>query len=131
MRSRLQRFMYGRYGQDDLNRFMIILALIFSVLSIFTRWVLLNSLGMILLLLTVFRMFSRNVSARAQENYEFLRSKGKVVQFFRNIKLRISQRNTHRFYRCPSCRQQLRVPKGKGTIAIRCPKCKTSFTKRT
>ena len=131
MRSWLQRFMYGRYGQDDLSRFMIILALIFSVLSIFTRWVLLNSLGMILLFLTAFRMFSRNTSARAQENLGYLRARGKVIQFFKNIKLRLSQRSTHRFYRCPSCKQQLRVPKGKGLITIRCPKCKTSFERKT
>ncbi|NLC44877.1 MAG: hypothetical protein GX783_11450 [Clostridiales bacterium] len=131
MRSWLQRFMYGRYGQDDLSRFMIILALIFSVLSIFTKWVLLNSLGMVLIFLIAFRMFSRNTTARAQENYGYLRMRGKVIQFFKNIKLRLSQRNTHRFYRCPSCKQQLRVPRGKGLITIRCPKCKTSFEKKT
>ncbi len=131
MRSWLQRFMYGRYGQDDLSRFMIILALIFSVLSIFTRWVVLNTLGMVLIFLTAFRMFSRNTSARAQENYGYLRARGKVIQFFKNIKLRLTQRNTHRFYRCPSCKQQLRVPKGKGLITIRCPKCKTSFKQKT
>ncbi|HCS72906.1 MAG TPA: hypothetical protein DIW17_03415 [Clostridiales bacterium] len=131
MRSWLQRFMYGRYGQDNLSRFLIVLALVLSVVSIFTRWVLLNYLGMVLLIVSIFRMFSRNASARAQENYGYLRAKGKVIQFFKQIKLKINQRDTHRFYRCPSCKQQLRVPRGKGLITIRCPKCKTSFTKKT
>ncbi len=131
MRSWLQRFMIGRYGQDDLSRFMIVLALILSVISMFTRWMVLNSLGMVLLLVSTFRMLSRNTTSRVQENYKYLRAKGKVIQFFRQIKLKLNQRKTHRFYRCPSCKQQLRVPRGKGLITIHCPKCKTSFTQKT
>lgn len=131
MKAWFQRFMYGRYGHDDLNNFLIIFALIISAISLLTRWIWLNPLSLILLFISIFRMLSRNSSARAQENYGYLRVKNKIIQFFRQIKSQFSQRKTHRFFRCPSCKQQLRVPKGKGLINIRCPKCQTSFTKKT
>jgi DNA-directed RNA polymerase subunit RPC12/RpoP len=66
-----------------------------------------------------------------RENFAFLRLKGKFTDFFGYIKMRLNQRKTHRFYKCPSCKQRLRVPKGKGRISIRCSKCGTSFEKKT
>ncbi len=131
MRTRLERFMYGRYGQDDLTRFLSILVLIICIVAIFTKWTILNSLAMVLLFFCIFRMFSRNTEKRGWENIAFLRVKGKFIRFFSNIKIRLSQRKIHRFYKCPDCKQQLRVPKGKGRISIRCPKCHTSFEKKT
>ena len=131
MKAWLGRFMYGRYGQDNLNRFLTVLALILFVVSIFTRWSVLNSLAMVILVFCLFRMFSRNTEKRGRENLAYLNVAGKVTGFFKRIKTRLSQMKTHRFYKCPSCKQQLRVPKGKGRINIRCPKCQMSFEKRT
>lgn len=131
MRTRLQHFMYGRYGQDDLNRALLVFAIILYAVSIFTRLTILTSLGLVLLVLCIFRMFSRNARERAQENFAFLGMKGKIVQKLRLIKTWFRQRKTHRFYKCPSCKQTLRVPKGKGRIIIRCPKCQMSFEKKS
>jgi predicted membrane protein len=131
MKAWLGRFMYGRYGQDDLNRFLTVLSLIFLVTAIFTQWAILNSLTMVLLIFCIFRMFSRNTEKRGRENLAYLNAKGKVTGFFKRKKSRLSQTKTYRFYKCPSCKQQLRVPKGKGRINIRCPKCQMSFEKRT
>jgi predicted membrane protein len=131
MEAWLQRFMYGRYGQDNLNSFLSIFALILCVISILTQWTILNSLALVLLFFSIFRMFSRNAEKRGQENMAFLCIKGKVTGFFSRIKIQMKQRKTHRFYNCPSCKQQLRVPKGKGRVRIRCPKCHTSFEKKT
>ncbi|MGI6160434.1 MAG: zinc finger domain-containing protein [Christensenellales bacterium] len=131
MKDWLRRFMYGRYGQDHLNRFLSIVALIILVASMITRSSILNTLALIILIFNIFRMFSRNLEKRRQENMAYIRLRGKVMSFFNGFKSRMAQRNTHRFYKCPSCRQQLRVPKGKGRISIRCPKCQTSFEKKT
>ncbi len=131
MRARLERFMYGRYGQDNLNRVLSISALILCIIALFTRWTILNSLAMVLLFYCIFRMFSRKTERRGQENMTFLRAKGRITQIYSTIKTRMNQRKTHRFYKCPSCKKQLRVPKGKGRISIRCPKCNASFEKRT
>jgi|LFRM01.2.fsa_nt_gb hypothetical protein len=131
MKAWLQRFMLGRYGYDDLSHFSTIFAVILSLISLFTRWRVLTLLALILLSFSTFRIYSRNIEKRAQENYAFLRVKGKLSRSFNQIKLQWDQRKTHRFYRCPACKQQLRVPRGKGHLIIHCPKCKTSFEKKT
>lgn len=131
MRAWLERFMYGRYGQDNLNRFLFVLALILSIVSLFTRLAILNSLAMVLLFFSIFRMFSRNTEKRARENFAYLRITERFTRFFSHIKTRLRQRKVYRFYRCPTCKQELRVPKGKGRICIRCPKCQASFEKET
>ncbi|MDX9871648.1 MAG: hypothetical protein RBT41_04415 [Clostridia bacterium] len=131
MKAWLQRFMYGRYGQDDLSRFLTVLALIFGAIALWMKWQLLNSLAVVLLFFCLFRVFSRNAEKRRRENLSFLRLKNKIVRSLNQRKLRFSQRKTHRFYTCPSCRQQLRVPRGKGSIVVRCPKCRTSFGEKT
>ena len=131
MKAWFQRFMYGRYGQDNLNRFLSIFALILCIISMLTQWVFLNSLALALLFFSIFRMFSRKAEKRRQENLAFLRIKGKVTGFFSRNKERLHYSKTHRFYKCPSCKQSLRVPRGKGRVLIHCPKCHASFEKRT
>ena len=131
MRAWIERFMYGRYGQDNLNRFLFIFALILSLVSLLTRFAIVNSLALALLVVSIFRMFSRNAEKRARENFAYLRVTERFTHFFSHIKTRLHQRKSYRFYRCPSCKQQLRVPKGKGRIRIRCPKCQVSFEKET
>ena len=130
MKERLRQFMSGRYGNDDLNRFMSIAALVLLVISMLTKWTIFNSLAMAVLILSIFRTFSKNTAKRGQENYAYLRLRGKVTGWFTSKKKRFAQRKTHRFYKCPKCRTQLRVPKGVGNINITCPKCKTSFKKK-
>lgn len=131
MRAWMERFMYGRYGQDQLNRVLFIFALVLSIVSLFTRLAIVYSLAMVLLVFSMFRMFSRNIERRARENFSYLRIAERFTRFFSRIKTRLQQRKTYRFYRCPSCKQELRVPKGKGRIRIRCPKCQVSFEKET
>lgn len=137
MRNWLQRLMYGRYGTDQLNRFLLVLTLIFLVLSMFTSGIFywLSLIGMVLL---YFRMFSRNTYKRAAENEAYLRITDRIRGFFTRSGKGGGRsgagRNTdamHRVFPCPSCRQKIRVPKGKGKIAIRCPKCGAEFVKRT
>ncbi|GHU82792.1 Zn-finger containing protein [Clostridia bacterium] len=131
MRARFERFMYGRYGQDDLSRFVSIFALVLWGVSLFTGWTLLYSLALALLVVGVFRTFSRNIEKRRQENLWFLGVKGRVSRFVVQSKTRVAQRKTHRYYKCPSCKQLLRVPKGKGSISINCPKCHTTFERKS
>ena len=123
MMNGMQRVMAGRYGHDRLNMAMLILGLILSIISSFTRVklvVLLTTLGSYALLgVTLFRCFSRNTYKRYSENRKFLL----LVDRFKD--------RSHRYYACPKCRQTVRVPKGKGKIAITCPKCREKFVKKT
>ena len=131
MKEKLQRFMMGRYGADALGKFMIGLALVLLVVSIFFRrgpWYL---LALVVLILTYFRMFSRNVQKRYAENQWYLKKIGPVKGWFARQKSYAAQRKTHHIYTCPNCKQKIRVPKGKGKISIRCSKCGTEFIKRS
>ena len=129
MREKLQRFMMGRNGTDDLNRFLMIVWIILWVIELFTKNGILSILSFALLIYLYFRMFSRNLSKRYRENVAYLNMKNKITSKFRSKKSEMQQRKTHHIYKCPTCKQKIRIPRGKGRICITCPKCKTEFTK--
>lgn len=129
MRDRMMRFMMGRYGNDPLNQVLTVAALALMLLSFL--WQPLYVLALALLVFTLFRMFSRNIEKRRAEAMAWEGLKGKVVHFFGGAKNRAAGSKTHRYYRCPNCQQQLRVPKGKGRVSIDCPKCHQCFEKKT
>jgi LSD1 subclass zinc finger protein len=108
-----------------------ILALLCYGASAFTRWLPLYALAFLLMAAALFRMLSRNLERRRREAYVYVRLIGRVRGLAPHIRQRVRQRKTHRFYRCPSCRQPLRVPRGKGKLSIKCPKCGTGFIKKT
>ena len=134
----LQKFMMGRYGVDQMNIGVLIFSMVCTFTASLTRWLLLSILGTALLAYGVFRMFSRNVSARSKENQKLLvfwnKVKGiwyKIKDWFSGKKRRFADRKTHCYFSCPKCKRKLRVPKGKGKIEISCPICGTKFIKKT
>lgn len=136
MREKLQRFMMGRYGADELGKVLNIVALVLLVLSSFFAKIpvvysLLYWAGFVLLIYNVFRMFSKNISKRYEENQKYRTFRYRVVTKLEAKKKRWQQRKTYRFYKCPDCKQQVRVPKGRGKICITCPRCKHEFIKRS
>ena len=84
-----------------------------------------------LLVLCYFRMLSRNIQARYAENQRFLQAWGPVQRRFQDAMFRFRDRKTHCFFKCPSCKTRLRVPRGRGKINIKCSKCGTQFVKKT
>jgi ribosomal protein L37AE/L43A len=131
MKQKLQRFMAGRYGADQLSRILLGASIVCCVISLFSRLNLFYLLAIGLLAYTYFRMFSRNISKRYNENQRFLNWKYRLVVKKDRKKKEFSQRKEYRFFRCPKCRQKVRVPRGKGKICISCPKCKEEFIKRS
>lgn len=128
--NKLQRFMWGRYGNDRLNRFLMVIAIVLMVLSLFgVPFVYLISL--LLLILIYWRMFSRNIAKRAAENQRFATWEWKVRSRFSRWKRRCRDRRVNHIYKCPNCKQKIRVPRGRGRIAIRCRKCGTEFVKKS
>lgn len=128
---KMQSFMYGRYGQDELSRFLSIAALVLIVLDLFIRTGVLSWLGLIMCVYSIFRMYSKNLSKRQRERIAYLQFTGKITSWFSRKKRAWADRKTHRYFTCPSCKKTMRVPKGKGKIKITCPECKTQFTKKT
>lgn len=135
MREKLQRFMVGRYGADELAKWLNAFVLICLVISMFGGWLPVLSvfywIGIGLMIYNCFRMFSRNVSKRYRENQKFLGMRYRFVVKWDRMKKRFAQRRTYRFYKCPDCRQTVRVPKGHGKICITCPKCRREFVRRS
>ena len=119
----LQRVMMGRYGTDKLNMVLLCIGLVLTIVNLFVKlpWLSLSlTLAAYALMgIAIFRTFSRNTYKRYRENQRFL-------LFFQKLRDR-----QHRYYDCPRCRQQIRVPRGKGKIAITCPKCRERFIKKT
>jgi len=123
MRAGVQRFMVGRYGTDKLNMYILGFGVMVCLLSLFIRVPLANLiltvLSYVLMFWAIFRTFSRNTYKRYQENRRFLL-----------LLDRIKDRK-HKYFDCPKCRQPVRVPRGKGKIAISCPKCKERFIRKS
>ncbi len=135
LKYRLAQSMQGRYGNDELGRFLWFFALICFLVSCFSRLVgwlgFFYIPGLAALIFNIFRSFSKNYTARSKERDFYVNIKSKIVGFFKLQKRRWTERKTHRFYKCPRCGQTIRVPKGRGRIQITCPKCNQSFIKTT
>lgn len=131
LKEKFMRFMYGRYGVDTLGKYSLGAGLATMVLSIVFDSYTLSLLSWFFIILTYFRMFSRNLYKRSSENQTFLNKTYKLRTRFGKQKNMMAQRKTHHIYRCPGCKQKIRVPRGKGRIEIRCPKCHTTFIKNS
>ncbi len=130
MRERIIRFMRGRYGNDNLNRFLIVVTIIAEALLFLTGSPL-TMIGLVGLIIVYFRMFSRNIYKRAEENRIYLTYENRLKSSWRRRKAGWQQRKTHHIYKCPSCRQKIRIPRGKGRIEISCPRCRQTFIKKS
>ena len=119
----MRRFMAGRDGTDQLNMAILGAGLVLCIISMFIRIpqlnLLMTTISYALVFWAVFRTFSRNTYKRYEENRKFR-------QFFDRLKDR-----EHRYYTCPKCHQSVRVPRGKGKIAITCPRCRERFVRKT
>ena len=115
--------MMGRYGTDKLNTAILLTGVVMCLVTLFTKNafldMLLTLLAYGLMFWAIFRSFSRNTYKRYQENRKYLQLMDRVKD------------RQHRYFNCPRCRQVVRVPRGKGKIAITCPKCREKFIRKT
>lgn len=152
LRNRIYQFMQGRNGVDALARFIniaglsfLLTALLFTILStafwrhgmqgpatVFTvLYYVFYGIGLILMILWIFRILSRNVAKRQAENTRFLYSRQKIRRKCSVLKQRWKERKTYRYFKCPNCRQQMRAPRGKGKIRVTCRNCSHIFETKT
>ena len=131
MREKFFRFMAGRNGVDQLSRVSSYVALALIVVNLFTRNLVVWALAILTLVYSYFRIFSKNVYRRREENARYMALQYKAVTGVRNWRDRMSQRRDYVFFRCPGCHAMLRVPRGKGRLRVTCRKCGAAFEKRT
>ncbi len=140
MKERFLRFMQGRYGVDEFSRFLIWMVIAFWLLAIVIRMgggaenhaaaaagTVCDYISFAAIIYSWFRMISKNIAKRQNENRVYLKYKQKISGIFKSA----STDKTHKIYKCPKCGQKIRVPKHKGKIAISCPNCRTEFVKKT
>ena len=123
IKQKLRQFMVGRYGTDKLNMAILTAGVVISIVAMFMPLpltkLLLTMLSYVLMFWAIFRCFSRNTYKRYQENRKYLMWLDKIKD------------RQHKYFSCPRCHQPVRVPRGKGKIAIKCPKCGEKFIKKT
>ena len=123
-RNRFQQMMIGRNGPDALGRFTMGIVLVLFVVSMIARNGAIYLLGLAVLGYGYFRMMSKNGGKRYLENQRYLQITDRIRSFFYSHR-------TYRFYKCPTCKQKVRVPRGHGKIEITCPKCRGTFIRRS
>lgn len=126
----LARFMQGRNGVDNLGYHALWGGLIISLLDTFIGTGILGLLGNVLYIYAIFRMFSRNVHKRQEENSRYVHFQNnwrkEVKQFF----LRLKGTKEYKYFHCPSCKNRLRLRRGCGERHITCPVCKHQFDQK-
>ena len=127
LRAKYYQFMQGRYGTDQLNFVLLWGAIIVMVIGSVTGMNLLVMASDALLILTVFRMLSKNRTARAAENSKYLTKTYALRKALSEFMARWRNRKQYKYFTCPKCRERYRVPRGKGKVTITCRKCGEKF----
>lgn len=130
IRNAIARFMYGRNGLDQLGMLTLFLYLLIEIIRMFSGWYFLLLIEYLLLFLTLFRMLSRNLDKRRAENAKFLQVVRPIKHRFLSHRARVKDKE-HRYFKCPNCGQQMRVPKGKGRITVHCRTCGATFEEKS
>ena len=123
--------MYGRYGNDALTKFLLVLGLILMIISWFPRLGWVYFLAAAVLVWSLVRSFSRKIDRRRRELDRYLRFQKPVVNFFKLSRNKWRDRKTHVYFKCKKCKAVLRVPRGKGSIVVICTRCKDRIEKET
>jgi len=124
LRWKLQMFMRGRNGVDELNRILTYAMLSVYVISLITKSTLLYYISFIGLIYITFRMLSRNLYVRREENRKFM-------TWMETTRIKFEQRKDYKIFKCKGCGRNIRVPRGKGKIEVTCPMCGRKTIHRT
>lgn len=127
----LQKFMYGRNGVDQLTVLILSASVVAVFLASIFRLPWLQLVYYVGVIGALYRTFSKSLVRRRQENQIFMQRSQSVRSWFKVQKRIIQERKTHRHFKCPACKQRLRVPVGKGKITITCSKCGEKFSHKS
>lgn len=116
-------FMQGRYGSDPLSTTLSVIDIILIIIYMFTYITVLWFLAIVIIVVIMFRTFSKNIPARQRECEAYLRLIGRPKRSFMHISTAWKNRKTTLYFKCEGCKTRLSVPRGKGRIRITCPKC--------
>ena len=123
---KLQRFMIGRYGPDQLYQFLLKLYIILFILDLFIQSRILSTIELLVVLFMFYRFFSKNLKRRRKENDLYLGLKKKILKPFLNLKRNWHDREYYVYKKCPKCKTTLKLPlpSQRGIQKVKCPNCK-------
>ena len=124
---KVAEWMRGRRGPDDIAIFCIGLAVLLVIINLFANVGLISLVALALIVYAIFRIQSKNLSARAKENENFLKAIGPARPWLQNPKAAAAEAKEYKHAKCSSCGQRVRVPRGKGKLRVTCPKCGEKF----
>ena len=128
---KMMEWLQGRQGPDDLAVFSMNLAIVVVVVNLFARVSWLGWVALVLIVYSMFRIQSKNLGARARENEAFLKALGPARPWVQNPRAAWAELRAYKHVKCASCKQRVRVPRGKGKLRVTCPRCKTKFEVRS
>lgn len=126
-----RRMFIGRNGPDQLSLAVVLLSAIISFAQYFIVWPYVWIVSAVLFIYAAWRMFSRNIEKRRQENFAFMNVVNKIKTWYYKTKAKSGQRKLYKVFKCPQCGQKLRVPRGKGKVSIKCSKCGNRMMRTT
>ena len=100
MKEKFYRFMQGRYGNDDLSKFLVGVSMVLIILNLLTKSLIFNLLFWACLFYSYFRMFSKNHPARYAENQKFLGFRARLKYKVENHKKLREQKKIYHISRC-------------------------------
>lgn len=127
LKGKISRFMFGRYGFDELSRLITLLFYVLLIVNFFVKSYILYFVLVALMVITLLRCFSRNIYKRRKENEVYTRIRKKITNFVKLTSNRFRDKKTHIYIKCPSCKAVLRLPREKGEHSVRCPRCTNVF----
>lgn len=125
----LRKFMYGRYGVDALSMTIIIFGFILSIAAPYLR--IPSLVSMLIFIYAYYRVLSKDINKRYMENQKFLKLVKPITSSFKKAKMKANGRKDYKYFKCKNCRQEIKVPKGKGKIRVTCPKCGDKTIKKS
>ena len=131
LKYKTETFMYGRYGNDALTKFLMIVSIVLFVLSLIPKMWPLYLLSLAIMTLSLLRSLSRKFDKRRRELAFYLKIQKPIINFFKLQRNKRRDRKTHVYFKCKKCKAVLRVPKGKGSIIVTCTRCKERIEKNT
>lgn len=132
MQWKLSGMMQGRRGADTFSNFLVVAGIVLLFASLIPGLDLLSWVALIVLAYSLFRSYSKNIAARDRENATFEPHRGEArAKQLSLMRKKWTNRKTTRYFKCKGCGQVLSVPRGKGTLRVVCPKCKTETKQKS
>ena len=127
MMNKIKKFFEGRYGVDHIGFLLGVISIVFSLIAALNKSLILSCIPILLLVIMWARILSKNTVSRKFENDILLTLIKKIRKKIKKYKNRLLNSRKYKYFKCPSCKQELRAPRGRGVIVVTCQKCKHRF----